>query len=314
MVPIGAQSHQLAKDVDADAPAHADHHRLALQGFDTLVEMLDDVPGDEFQARFGAYNGFELRPFGLELLPALDLLAFGGLFEFRVDGRFLALVQRKLGKSTLVETWNCRLVLYRALNVVDADVVAENRAGVGVLKLDGRSGETDERGVRQRIAHVARIAVDEIVLAAMRLVGDDDDVAPLRQQGVHVTPLFGEELLNCREHNAAHIDCEPGTQIRPGLRLHRHLPKKFLAACEGPEELGIEIVAVCQHHDGWVCHGWFPDDAPGIKSHGQALARALGVPNDAYAPIARRTARLPVWFVAVEFVDKTCSLSQLGRT
>ena len=75
-----------------------------------------------------------------------------------------------------------RLVLDGALDVVDADVVAEDRPRVGVGLLDGRAGEADERGVGQRVAHVPGEAVDEVVLAAVGFVGDDDDVPPVGQQ------------------------------------------------------------------------------------------------------------------------------------
>ena len=47
------------------------------------------------------------------------------------------------------------------LDVVDAYVVAEDGARVRVPQLDGRAREADERGVRQRVAHVPREAVDE---------------------------------------------------------------------------------------------------------------------------------------------------------
>ena len=50
-----------------------------------------------------------------------------------------------------------------------------------LLARDERStGESDERGIRQGIAHVPGEAVDEVVLAAVRLVGDDDDIPSLR--------------------------------------------------------------------------------------------------------------------------------------
>ena len=39
-----------------------------------------------------------------------------------------------------------------ALDVVDADVIAENRPRVGIRFLDGRAGEPDERRIRQGIA------------------------------------------------------------------------------------------------------------------------------------------------------------------
>jgi hypothetical protein len=45
-------------------------------------------------------------------------------------------------------------------------------------------------------------AVDEVVLAAVGLVGDHDDVAPGRQHGVAVALLGRHELLDGREHDA----------------------------------------------------------------------------------------------------------------
>lgn len=59
-----------------------------------------------------------------------------------------------------------------------------------VCRLDRRSGEADERGVRQFIAEMARETVrhrsgvlaqstGKAVLAAVGLVGHDDNIAPL---------------------------------------------------------------------------------------------------------------------------------------
>jgi hypothetical protein len=109
----------------------------------------------------------------------------------------------QLGQPALVVDGHRGAVLHRALDVVDADVVAEDRAGVGVGQLDGRAGEADERGVGQRVAHVAREAVDEVVLAAVRLVGDHHDVAPVESVGCRSPFSSGEELLDGGEHHAA---------------------------------------------------------------------------------------------------------------
>ena len=176
-MPLRAQAPKLAIEVDANPPAHADDHRLAVHRFKALVEVGDDVPGDELQAPFGPDNRFELRPLGLELLLAVDFLTLGCLLEAGVDLGPLVLVEGQLGEPALVVDRHRGAVLDRALDVVDADVIAEHGAGVGVLQLDRGAGKADERRVGQRIAHVPRIAVDEVVLAAMRLVGDDDDVA-----------------------------------------------------------------------------------------------------------------------------------------
>ena len=49
-----------------------------------------------------------------------------------------------------------------------------------VLQLYRRSREANEGGVGQGVPHVAGVTVNEVVLTSVRLVGDDDDVAPLR--------------------------------------------------------------------------------------------------------------------------------------
>ena len=96
VVPVGAQAHQLAVQVDADAPAHADNHRLAVHGLDRdSVEVHRDIIGNELQALVGADDGLELRPLGLEPLPAVDLLALGGFLEVWVDVRAFPFVERQ---------------------------------------------------------------------------------------------------------------------------------------------------------------------------------------------------------------------------
>ena len=87
-----AQLHQLAVQLHADAPAHADDHRLAVHRLEPLLEVLDDVPGHQRQPLLGADHRLELRPLGLELLLALDLLALGGLLELGVDPWALGLL------------------------------------------------------------------------------------------------------------------------------------------------------------------------------------------------------------------------------
>ena len=89
------------------------------------------------------------------------------------------------------------------------------------------------------------------------------------------------------EHHAAGFHHEPGAQIRPARRLHGRLAQQVGAAREGGEELVVEVVAVGQHDDGGVLHRRLADDAPGIEGHRQALARTLGMPDDADAPVAR---------------------------
>ena len=164
---------------------------------------------------------------------------------------------------------------------------------------------------------MARIAVDEVVLAAMGLIGDHHDVAAFRQDRVPVALLLGEELLNGGKHHAARFDRELGAQIRPACRLHRRLAQQLPAAGEGAEELVVQVVPVRQHDEGGVGHGRLANDAPGIEGHAQALARALGMPDYADAPVARRTARFAARLVTVCLVFDPgvlrSHLAQFGR-
>ncbi len=140
-------------------------------------------------------------------------------------------------------------VLDGSLDIVDADVISEHRPRVGVLELDRRACEADEGGIRERIAHVAGVAVDEVVLAAVRLVGDHHDVPALRQLGMAVALLFRKELLDRGEHHAARLYVQLGTQVGTAAGLGRGLPQQVPAAGERAEELIVEIVAIRQHDD-----------------------------------------------------------------
>ena len=83
-------------------------------------------------------------------------------------------------------------------------------------------------------------------------------------------------------------------QVRPALGLHRLLAQQLVAAAEGAEELVVQVVAVGDDHQRRVLHGRVQDHPPGVKGHGQALARALGVPDHADALVAGlRVARRP---------------------
>ena len=109
-------------------------------------------------------------------------------------------------------------------------------------------------------------AVDEVVLAPVRLIRDDNDIPPLREHGVAVSlgsiALLGrKELLNRGEDHAARSDRELGTQISAIRGLHRRLAQQLPAACEGCEKLVVEVVAVGEHDEGRVLHQWMQNHA-----------------------------------------------------
>ena len=61
--------------------------------------------------------------------------------------------------------------MHRLLNVVDADALAEEGFSVAVGEFNGGSCEADERGPRQCITEVSCEPINQVVLAAVSLVG-----------------------------------------------------------------------------------------------------------------------------------------------
>ena len=149
----------------------------------------------------------------------------------------------------------------------------------------------------QRVPHIAGVPVDEVVLAAVGLVGDDHDVAPLGEGGVRVAFLFGEEFLNGREHHARDIHRELVAQVGSARSLGWRLAQEVLAAGEGAEELVVEVVAVGQHHDGRVVHSRLSYDGAGVEGHRQALAGTLRVPDHADPTVTGFSTRHPARFI-----------------
>lgn len=74
---------------------------------------------------------------------------------------------------------------------------------VSVCKLDRRTGETDERGARQRVTHVTCKAVNEVILTAVSFVSDHHDIAALGKRRVTVALFLGEKLVDGGEYDAA---------------------------------------------------------------------------------------------------------------
>ena len=103
VVPMRAKVDDFAIQVDADAPAHADDHRLAFilglaeHRFRPRFEVIDDVLSDELDTLPSADHGFELRPLGLELFFPVDFFALGRFLKLRIDLRALRFIEVELG-------------------------------------------------------------------------------------------------------------------------------------------------------------------------------------------------------------------------
>jgi hypothetical protein len=91
--------------------------------------MVDQIGRDQAQPLLRTDASGQLRPLGLEAFLAFDLLAFGDLFEAGVDLGPFGLGKFELGQPAFVVDRHRGAVFDRALNVVDADVVAQGRSG-----------------------------------------------------------------------------------------------------------------------------------------------------------------------------------------
>ena len=105
--------------------------------------------------------------------------------------------------------------------------IAEHGLRVLVAAFNRRAGEADERRLGQRIAHVLGEAVNEIVLAAVRFIGDDDDVAPVGKQRMLAAFFIGKEFLNRGEHHPAGSGLKEVPKLGTVLSLGRGLAQQF---------------------------------------------------------------------------------------
>src|SRR2546428_500057 len=96
------------------------------------------------------------------------------------------------------------------------------------------------------------------------LAGNNDDIAPLREDRVAVALFLRHEFPDRREHDAARADPQSRTQIRAAVGLYRLLTQQVPAACESGEQLVVEVVAVGDHDDRRVFHRRVQDQPPGI--------------------------------------------------
>ncbi|OPZ80548.1 MAG: hypothetical protein BWY76_03326 [bacterium ADurb.Bin429] len=261
--------------------------------------MAHQVFGDKVDALLRAHHRFQAGPFRAQALAGAHLFAFGHFLEPRVDMRTFGVIQSQLRQPRLVVDGHNRAILYRPLDVVNINLIAEHGARAAVALFHRGAGKADEGRPWQCIAQVLGEAIrhgcrrgihmpTEPVLTAVRFVGNDHDVAPVGELREGIAFLFRHELLNGGEDDAAGGDIQQVAQVRAALRLYRCLPQQRLTAAEGAKELVVQVVAVGDDHQRGVFHRRVADDFPGEERHRQAFAAPLGVPHHADAPVAMR--------------------------
>ena len=247
----------------------ADHHRLA--AIAPPEEVQHDVRGHLLQPLLARDQVVLAAELSLQLV-------FLRLVELRIFQQPLHVLvqvlvgQLQLGNPVLVVQRDRGPILDALREVVDADVVAEDLAGLLLVPHQRRAGEADEGRIRQRVAHVHR---QRVVLAAVRLVGHHDDVRTLRQLGVALA-LGRAELLDQRE-NVAVVFGQQLLQMRAAGRLGLLLGHST-AGRERLVDLIVQLVPIGDDHEGPVA-GQGPQHLLSEEQHREALARALRMPE-----------------------------------
>jgi hypothetical protein len=121
-VPFGMELGDLVIQVNADAAAHAHNHGLACHCVLPVLEMLDQVFGDQPDPLRRSYHRLHSSPFAFELVLCGRILFFGNFLEFGIDLWPFVRVQFKLGKSAFVVNADGCPIFNRSLDIVDIDI------------------------------------------------------------------------------------------------------------------------------------------------------------------------------------------------
>ncbi len=225
MCPFRAQFDERIVHLGADLAGHTDDHPFTRQGRIPRLEVSHDVLSNQGHAVVRANDGGHLCPLALEALLLRHFFALSDFLEIGVDARQHRFGELELGVPGVVVDGDGGLIRHSALDVVHVDVLAEDVAGIAVGGGDRCAGEADESSVGQSITHILRQTVNfvqailtldiaslEAILRAVRLVHDEDDVAPVGQARV-CAAIFREELLNGGEDDAPGSNAQPVAQV-----------------------------------------------------------------------------------------------------
>ena len=292
--PVRAQLQNPLINLHGDGAGIGHNHGLAGEQVGAVIlVVVENIADQRIDGLIRAEDGLHL--------PQLFLALFndGGVGILRhdvilgVNEPQGVLVQLEVDDTAFIVDRAGGAVLHRLGHVVDIDVVAEDLPGAAILGGNGRAGKADVCSSRQAVADDPRRADYglDLQLALVVLPGDHlFREAVLSPVGFvchdHNIPAGGErlgalfEFLHGGEDNAVGLAVgQKLYEVLAALRLLGRLPQEVLAAAELAIELIVQVVPVCDDHDGGALQRLL--QIVGIEHHGQGLAAALGVPEDA---------------------------------
>ena len=124
-------------------------------------------------------------------------------------------------------------------------------------------------GAHLPVAHLQA----ETVLTAVRLVADDDDIAPRVQHREALLAVIEAKLLHGGEkHPARRARRQRPAQILAAVRLHRRLLEQILPGGKRLKQLAIQIAAVGDDHQRRMLQRRLRQQLARIKQHRNRLA------------------------------------------
>src|SRR5579872_260029 len=264
--------------------------------------MRNQVMRDFFETRLGTNEFGKLRPPALCRLASNDtFLIFNDILHILVEFINLRPVDVQFSKAALVKDGYSGMVILSILNVVNADIAAENGTCIFIFKRNRCAGEAYEGSARQRIAHIFSKAVNKLranhffrlaildinqtglkaILTAVCLIRNNDHVAARAKRRMVFLIFEQGKLLNRGKDNAARLACsEHFAKLVSGFCLFGGLLKQFLGAAKLLIELVVQVVAVGHHHKRGVVHLRLLQKLSSITTHGDTFAGTLRMPED----------------------------------
>ena len=225
----------------------------------------------------------------LVLLPVVQALGLG--LEPRID--LVLGAQALVDVPRLIDQVEHHPVFDAFAELVGVDVAAEDlQAGLPVLLEQRRAGEADEDRIgHHRLHHAVQLAA----LGAVALVHKDEHLAhgraglrlQLLDEGVEIVHILAAELVDQRAQQARLGLAELGHQVAAAAGALDGLARLG----EDPLDLFVQLVAVGD--DGHAGVGVVLQNPLGQQHHDDALAAALGVPDDAALALAAHAPARP---------------------
>ena len=256
-------------------------HQLRLKAgtLPVLAVMLADVEGAHVDHLLGLVQHLGTGVFLFQVGLLLVSQPLGVALEPDVDG---GLVLLQLHHAPFVEQRHDGAVGHRLVDGIGVDHAAELGHIALLARQEWRAGEADIAGIREHLPHARRVTAQ---LGALGFVHQHEDVG----RGI-AELLVGQRLVEFVHQRGDDVRLAVGHQFHQMAAALGTVGREP-AGGEGVAELLVQIHPVGHQQDARIADRRLQRQRAGQHHHGQRLARALGVPDDA-APALAAVVRL----------------------